>query len=387
LESASAKPNVSAPGAPRPCDGPEAQACVALGVVVAPGLAREVTAEIVADLSEDLRRSYGEVGWRTELIVDRLVVPPVPTTELFEAARRKLLEGDWDLSIVVTDLPLRVGRRPLSRHISRTHGIAVVSLPALGAVRLRQRLRRTLLALVGELVGDDAEQSSGDGRLARIRERWDADVLRELATETAHQRRGFRFLFVPAVLLGNLRLLLGMVRANRPWRLAARLYRALVAALAAGAYGLVNSDIWRISAAMGWGRLAVMCVASIVITIVAIIAVHGLWERAPEPRVREQVVLFNVATVATVAVGILSLYGALFALILAGAGLVLSPGVLERALDHPIGTADYAALAWFVASLATVGGGLGAGLESDEAVREAAYAAAARRRDVSEDDR
>jgi hypothetical protein len=94
----------------------------------------------------------------------------------------------------------------------------------------------------------------------------------------------------------------------------------------------------------------------------------------PDPRVREQVVLFNIATLATVVVGIATLYAALFVLILAGAALVIPESVFDDAVVGSVTAADYAALAWFVASLATIGGALGAGLESREAVREAAYA-------------
>ncbi len=153
-------------------------------------------------------------------------------------------------------------------------------------------------------------------------------------TETGERPRG---LFVPAVLLGNLRLLLGMVRANRPWRFAARLYGALVAAGAVAVYGIVSSDIWRLSAAMDWWRLALASLVAITITVTAIVIVHGLWERPPERRVRDQVVLFNVVTAITLVIGILCLYAALFGLSLAGAALVITPGTLTNAIGHPVG--------------------------------------------------
>jgi hypothetical protein len=352
----------------------EEQPCVVLGVIVAPGLARDVTAKIAAELGDDLRALDTGVDWRTEFTVDRLVAPPVQTTEIVDAARRKLLDASWDLGVVVTDLPLRVGRRPVSRQVSPTHGIAVVSLPALGALHLAPRLRRTLLELVRELVGDRGGQWSGDGALARLRQRWGRGVLQELATDTAARPGALRFLLIPEVLSSHLRLLLGMVRANRPWRLAARLYRALLAAVVAGAYGLVTSDIWRISATAGSTRLALASIASISFTSGAVIVAHGLWERAPDRRLRDQVILFNFATAATVLIGIATLYAALLLMIFAAAELLLSPHALASGLGHPVGTGDYATLAWFTASLATVGGALGAGLESDEAVREAAYA-------------
>jgi hypothetical protein len=335
--------------------------CAVIGVIVAPGLAHDVTSRIASELQEDLRARYDSVDWRTELQVDRLVVPPASLTELFAAGRRKLLDGDWDLGIVVTDLPLKVGGRPVSRHLSPTHGLAVLSLPALGALHLRQRLRRALVELIGELSGRGADDE------------WEENVLRELATDTTHRPGGLGFLYVPVLVAGHLRLLLGMVRANRPWRLAARLYGALVAALAVGAYGLVASDVWRLSGSAGWWRLLVMCVIAIAGTVSAVIGAHGLWERVPDPRVRGQVVLFNVTTALTVAIGILCLYLVLFALIFGAAELLIRPSVFASALGHAAHTSDYLALAWFAASFSTVAGGLGAGLESREAVREAAY--------------
>jgi hypothetical protein len=149
----------------------------------------------------------------------------------------------------------------------------------------------------------------------------------------------------------------------------------LAAAFAAGAYGIVTGDIWRIAGALSWWRLALINAFALAVISAAMVAVHDLWERAPDRRVRDQVVLFNVVTVVTVVLGILTLYAALFLLILAGAELVVTPTVFVDRLGHDQSQGDYLRLAWFTASLATVGGALAAGLESHEAVREAAYSA------------
>jgi hypothetical protein len=106
---------------------------------------------------------------------------------------------------------------------------------------------------------------------------------------------------------------------------------------------------------------------------VTIMMAAGLWERSPHPAAREQVILFNIVTAATVGIGVAALYLALFTAMLAAAVLLVPGGLLSAALGHPAGVTDQVRLAWLAASIATLGGALGAAIETHETVREAAY--------------
>ena len=346
--------------------------CVQLGLVVSPtldaGHARRLRDEVCRALNE----RYGDTAWQLELVRDRLVTPPVHLTEVVDATRERLLEEDWDLAVNVTDLPLRLSRRPLLTHVSPTHAVALVSLPALGVLRREIRLRDAVVGAVGSLIGDSAGPPGENGvgrRRLRVRQR-----LIELATDVEKDRDAQGVFFVARVISGNLRLLVGMVGANHPWKLVRHLYRALAGALAAATFALTTSDVWRMADRLNAPRLALLTLTAGATAASGLIAAHGLWERPSSPRAREQVLLFNLATLTTVVLGVASLYTAVLVATLSAAVLLIPTSLFADVVGHSVGLGDYGGLAWLAASLATVGGGLGAALESDTAVREAAYA-------------
>jgi len=246
----------------------------------------------------------------------------------------------------------------------------VLSLPALGPVAVRRRAVETIVRLAGHLLGDTGQAAGGGGRRRPL-----AQVVRrrmlELGRRVELGEHGMGL--VARVVTGNIWLLLGMLRANRPWRLAARLVRAMVAAVAVGVFALVTSDIWRLAGYLGTLRLTIIGLGSVAAISVTIMIATGLWERSPRRSVREQVILFNIVTAVTVGIGVAVLYAAIFVAMLAAALLLVPAGLLGSVLGHPAGVADQVQLAWLATSLATLGGALGAALETRETVREAAY--------------
>ncbi|MFJ8552757.1 hypothetical protein [Streptomyces sp. NPDC093676] len=166
-----------------------------------------------------------------------------------------------------------------------------------------------------------------------------------------------------------------MVRANRPWRLVPGLSKALAAALATGAVATVNSTIWSLAETLSMPRLVIATVGSIGLMIGWLIVDAQLWHRPTEisREARKRAGLYNASTVLTVGLGVVVCYGGLIVINLVWALFIINGRVFASVTRTPLHATEYLTLSWFVASVATVGGALGSGLESDEAIRAAAY--------------
>jgi hypothetical protein len=251
-----------------------------LGLLAAPGWPTEVAEALAEDLPGLLAdRVSDAVAWRVPVRTDPAVADTGHGVEAIDFARARLLRDGWDIAVCITDAPVRIGRRPVVADASATHGVALISLPALGAVQTRRRARDAVIRLVDGLVGESLELGErGPRRRARVSHRIASLAAPIRAVEPPDDDLDLRF--VAAVVRGNVRLLAGLVRANRPWRLIARLSRALAAAAAAVVFALVTSDLWVLADALDWLRLLVLTVVSIGATVIWLIFSHRLWEAA-----------------------------------------------------------------------------------------------------------
>lgn len=302
---------------------------------------KPINVGLVADPSAPTAVARRFDGRDVELVSEPFTTDCEDAHTALDRLHAKAEEHGWDVVVGLTELPLRDadGGYLLAKTDPRRR-VAVVSLPALGGFRVEPRSHRAVHSLIEGLAGDrDAPPRSVDGSTGRGR------------------------------------VLLGMVLANRPWLLVPGLKSALVAALATGAVATINSTVWLLAGSLSPWRLVVATVASVALVVGWIVIDGELWDRPDDESddARERSRLYNTSTLITLMTGVLICYAVLYLVNLLWALFVLDPAVMGGYLGSSLGYADIFVLAWFVASAATVGGGLGTGLESDDAIRRAAY--------------
>ncbi|MET8586905.1 hypothetical protein ABZX39_39510 [Streptomyces collinus] len=340
-----------------------------------PDAPTEIAQRMARTLPDRLADRSGQ-GRRFDVVVvsepftARTEDPPTLMHRILDRAN----EESWDIVVALTDLPLHSHGRKLVVDLNHEHGLALLSLPSLGGFRLQTRARQAVEEAVLSLAGPQATEAEGPpgsqplqrpfiGRLAPIHPGQIGD---EEIVDLRYVVSGPR---------GYLRVLLGMVRANQPWRLVPGLSKALAAALATGAVATVNSTIWNLASYLSTPRLVIATVGSVALMIGWLIVDAELWHRSTEssPEARKRTALYNVSTIMTVGIGVVVCYAGLLVINLVWALFILNQKVFASTTRTPLDATQYWTLSWFVASVATVGGALGSGLESDEAIRAAAY--------------
>lgn len=317
----------------------------------------------------------GDVAWQAEVRCEPLLLDEDGMIPVFAIADEYRARHGWDLVVLITDLPRRVGAQPIVGDFSTAHHVALASLPALGGgLGLHGRLRALLVHLIGHLT--EERLGTNPHALGHTRYGRQAGQLGDLLAPTRHIGSAYRETDAHIALTGlrgRLRLLRGMVHDNRPWRLLPHLASATAAAAAVAAFGIFYSTIWSMAEALPLWRLAVINVVAIAAMVGWLIFYNNLWEHPVGPDRARQAILYNASTVLTLTISVACMYATLYALSLLAAAAVIDAGYLRSKIGHPVGIGDYATLVWLACSMGIVAGALGSSLDGEDAVRQATY--------------
>jgi hypothetical protein len=358
------------------CDYPtRADGMIVVGLLADKGMPALIAQRLIDELPDVLTRQLSNrVEWQVHARCDPLLLDENGLIPMLDLADRQKPAHDWDVLVLLTDLPRRARTQPIVSDYSTSRAVGLVSIPALGACRVLQRTRNLIVHVIGHLLeeklGLDPEprRHSPHGRLTG----WLGDVL----APTKHipsDDDGIDMHLALIGLRGRVRLLAGMVRGNRPWRLVPHLSSATAAAAATAAYGLMTSNFWQMADALTPPRLALINVVAIAAMATWLLTYNRLWERPAEPAEREKALLYNLSTVLTLSIGVACMYAILFMLTLLAAAALIDSGFLQVTLGHPVRVGDYLKIVWMTSSLGIVAGAIGSSLESEEAIRKATY--------------
>jgi hypothetical protein len=365
-----------------------------IGLITAPGYPNELGEKLNKQLP-DLLSYYVEdrYDWEVQYIVDPLTGVTEESNEVLKATMEKKSEKEWDFAVCLTDLPLFKGKRPIIAEAYEEGNVALISLPGLGSTPMFKRVRESILQLVNEMYygSSDVDRKRAKERI-QSKDDEQYDELKNKSIKKLFGKRVFEIFSsiqretpdgdesnidvrftVKSQFSGALRLLTGMVRANRPWAMFPAFMKVIIFAFTTGTYALVFPTLWMLSDDYGIWRMFMLSVASIFAMVWWIILAHKLWEKPNEERADYLRKLYNVATILTLVFTVTLYYFLLFLLFSVAVIAIIPMGMLESQISGDVGYVNYFYIAWTATSISTIIGALGSALEKEDVVLSSTY--------------
>jgi len=349
-----------------------------IGIIAAPELPTKLAHEISDDLLKELKQQRGnDISWEVEVVTDALVGVAEEADELVKELKKWSEEKNWKYTFCLTDLPNFKEQRARLGHANLTKNITILSIPAFGWSTTK-RIKNTIIQIVQKIYRYDtnAKAEKQDKATKENTTGGKPPLFSLIHTEETEENDGvYLHYYFSQKWIGRLNILWGMIYANRPWQVMISFRSVIAIAFATGAYGLIFPSLWMISNAFSWVRLLVLMVFAISIMIAWIIQTQNLWEKNTSKSQKNLRRLYNLSTLLTLGIGVISYYVILMALLFFLI-LIIVPSGLYRSqvgLSSPPDIFHYIKLGWLGASISTTAGALGSSFEDEEYVRNIAY--------------
>lgn len=345
-----------------------------IGLIPSPDLPEKIVRDITDDLQNDLEKHVDQhIEWEFEIVVDSFIGAAEYVNECVDKAVTMKKERNWDYAICVTDLPSFSKRKVVIADVSSNRGAALVSLPSFGAFPLQKRIRKALMYIV-QLLYKEQEKEQEEKTATHINWRFLLSNIQQVIPEENDESTDIRYV-IKSRLFGWIRILSGMVFANRPWMALPSFKKILTLAFATGTYISIFSTPWELSVAYSIPRFIVLMCLSIIGMVTWLVFAHNLWEKASTKSQNQYRKLYNVTTVMTLTVITTINYVVLFALFMISISLFVPERLFESWTDvtpeHPI--LDFMKLSWLITSLGLLAGAVGATSEKEEKIRHTTY--------------
>lgn len=282
----------------------------------------------------DLRKALSLIDATVDVVAETLLTSDSGEVEAASLRKAEAIAEDrgWGRVIYVTDQVLVRDGSPV-RHQGVADGrLLLVSVSALGAVRVAHRLARELGPLLN---GEVSAQSAPAGKVG---------------------------------------LFLGLVRANQPSRLLAVLKGVFVGIAATGGFGIFYGSIWSLAQVVSYPRLILLSVVAIAVLTTSLIVTNGLWQKPADRSPGWLGHLGNTVTAATIFLtGIVVFVLGVFGLTLLS--LIIAPGsyVAEQIGRDSVGAVTYVRIGWFSANLGVLAGAIASNFDRSPKIRSAVH--------------
>lgn len=360
---------------------------VKIGLIPCPDLPKKLALKLQKQLPKRLSQLITDtMDYTIEVYTDSLVGVAEDAKKIMQKTKEIKSGKKWDFALCLTDLPLFDGKDLILADADYKEGIGQVSIPAFGAFPHRHRVKKVLVQILQELFEHAFNSNSSEGaatskedsmstqRKRRVTRQFALSFIRRSRFNSQGEELDLHLVIRPR-LHAKFRVLSGMTFANRPATIIPAFKPVVAVAFATGAYGLIFPTLWELSGAFHIYRFLGLMFGAILSIVVWITVSHQLWEKPSSKSKKKISRLYNMVTLMTLLVAVISYYLALYIMFLLTTLLFVPPDQFTSMgeLQESANFGNYLKLAWLAASIATFAGSIGAGLENQETVQNIMY--------------